>query len=80
MSIFRYGLLNWEDLHQFPEKYYGTLEIISILIFAGLTIVYAVCFGVDILKSKIISRLKSPVVSDSHQDKRITVRTVSTSL
>jgi len=75
-----YGMLNWEDLHQFPEKFYGTLEIVSILIFAGLTTVYAACFGVDIIKSRIISRFKSPAVCDKSRDRCITVRTVSTSL
>ena len=74
----RYGLLNWEDLHQFDEKYYGTLEISSILVFGGMTVVFYLFFGVDLLKSKLIAKLK-PAATKRTTDIR-SVRTASTSL
>ena len=38
-------MLNWADLHQYEEKYRGTLEMLSITIFAFLTIVFVLCFA-----------------------------------
>jgi len=56
-----YGLINWEDLHQFDEKYMGTLEVMSIITFGALTVFYYLALLIDYGKYRLVNRFSTKV-------------------